>query len=120
MSADQCDGEKRVTLKGQPTLVWKDCYSGPFRLEPWESQFIGISLKGPQFSCNDGFARNLDFRNAPPGYLLVMNTSVRMNTDPDDAYWYSWSNLTGLVTNWQFSGGITFRFVYRCFKSEAT
>lgn len=118
VSADQCDDEKRVGITGQKTLIWKDCYSGPFRLEPWESQFIGISLYGPQFSCSDGFQRSLSWTTAPAAYLLVADTKVRMSTDPDNAYWYSWSNLTGLVTNWQFSGGITFRFVYRCFKTE--
>ena len=116
VTANTCDAVSKVVIPSQPTVLWKDCFGGPFRLGPWQSQFVGIGT--PVFNCESGWSRNLDAFRAPGAWLLVGRTSVDLTTDPEDAWWYSWVWVAGLVTNWQFRGDITFRFRYRCFQIQ--
>jgi hypothetical protein len=94
-------------------VSWKDCYTGPFRLGAWESQWVGIGLNP---NCEAGWSRKFDVLRAPAAWLAVGlgHQDVDLIHDPDRAWWYSW--FSGLVTNWQFSGDITFNFRYRCFQ----
>lgn len=111
----KCEEPTVVAVKGFKTLHWKDCYTGSFTLGPWQTQWIGIG--GPSPQCESGWSRTLSFHDAPPAYLLVMKRGLEMDTDPE-SWWYSWYNITGTVTNWQFSGDVNFRFIYRCFRVE--
>lgn len=111
----QCETQSVVEIKPFKTLYWKDCYTGSFTLGPWQTQWIGIG--GPHPQCQDGWSRQLNLWNAPPQYLVLRKTGLEMDTNPE-SWWYSWYNITGTVTNWQFSGDVNFRFVYRCFRTE--
>jgi hypothetical protein len=59
-----------------------------------------------------------DIRRSPGASRMAGHRTpdVDLITDPTNAWWYSWA--FGLVTNWQFSGDITFNFEYRCFRLD--
>jgi hypothetical protein len=116
VAADSCDMVHQVVIPSQPTVLYKDCFGGPFRLGPWQSQFVGLG--GPSFGCEPGWSRSVPALKAPAAWLLVGRTTVDLVTDPEDAWWYSYVRIAGLVTNWQFRGDITFRFTYRCFQVQ--
>jgi hypothetical protein len=94
-------------------VLWKDCYTGPFRLGPWQSQWVGIGVNP---KCEAGWSRNFDVLRAPAAWLAIGlgHMDVDLIHDPASAWWYSWG--VGLVTNWQWSGDITLNFKYRCFR----
>ena len=109
-SLDKCDDPTVIDIKGQKTFRWKTCYSGPFVLGPWASQWVGIGT--PAVGCENGWQRSFGFQEAPTQWLFA-KFDVSMWTNPDTD-WYSWT--FGLVTNWQFSGDIEFRFKWRCYR----
>lgn len=110
ISADKCDAAKVIEVKGQKTFRWKTCRGGPFVLGPWASQWVGIGT--PPADCEAGWQRSFGWQEAPTQWLFS-KFNVRMWTNPDTD-WYSWS--FGLVTNWQFSGDIEFRFEWNCYQ----
>jgi hypothetical protein len=104
-----CTDVNTLQILTKQTVAWKDCFSGPFTLDPWQSQWVGLGT--PRFSCESGWRRNLTLDAFIP---FLARTDVWLTTEPGDAWAYSWN--FGLVTNWQFSGAITFNFTYRCFQ----
>ena len=106
-----CTDVSTLQIVVRQIVAWKDCFSGPFTLGPWQSQWVGLGT--PSFSCEPGWRRNLTL-DAFLAYFAINRTGVWLTTEPSDAWWYSWK--LGLVTNWQFSGAITFNFTYRCFQ----
>ncbi|MFL5831375.1 MAG: hypothetical protein ACJ76X_15780 [Solirubrobacteraceae bacterium] len=109
-----CTSPSTFHFKAERAVSYKECYTGPFTLRPWRSQFVGIG--GPTPGCEPGWARTFAALQAPAAWLAIgpRRSDVDLITDPTNAWWYSWA--FGLVTNWQFSGDITFNFEYRCFR----
>jgi hypothetical protein len=112
--------EPNIFTAFNESVSWKDCHTGPFTLGPWQSQWVGYIGTAPHFDCEAGWTRNINIIDTPAAWaaIAVRRTDVDLVTDPDDAYWWSWR--LGLVTNWQFSGDITFWWKYRCFHVNRT
>ena len=108
-----CEAPTRITL-GKETASWKDCHTGPFTLAPWQSQWVGHIGSTPQFQCESGWVRHFGALEHPLAWATIGNFRVDLVTDPGNAWAWSWR--LGLVTNWQFSGDITFWWKYRCFR----
>jgi hypothetical protein len=96
------------------SVSWKDCYTGPFTLGPWEGKWVGHIGSTPQFECESGWTRRINAFDTPGAWLAIGHFAVDLVTDPGDAWAWSWK--LGLVANWQFSGDVTFWWKYRCFR----
>lgn len=108
-----CETPNTLDIVDQ-SVSWKDCHSGPFTLGPWQSQWVGHIGSTPQFQCEAGWIRRFSALEHGAAWLAIGRFGVDLVTDPSDAW--SWSWRFGLVTNWQFSGNITFWWKYRCFR----
>ena len=106
---EKCEAEKTLELPKQKTFRWKTCYSAPFVLQPWESQWVGFG--NPTAQCPSGWSRSFAWTEAPTAWLFS-KFDVRMWTD-SGTDWYGWS--WGLVTNWQINESIQFRFEWNCY-----
>jgi hypothetical protein len=108
-----CEDPITFALGGE-SVSWKDCHAGPFGLGPWQSQWVGHIGSTPQFGCEPGWTRHFSAFDAPAAWAAIGRFGVDLVTDPDNAWAWSWR--LGVVTNWQFSGHITFWWKYRCFR----
>jgi hypothetical protein len=70
--------------------------------------YFGVS---PPKLCPDGWTTG----NGPLGGIARNLFPPYIHTEPESAWW--WSNIVGLVTNWQFSGDITFQWAVHCYPS---
>jgi hypothetical protein len=100
------------------SVSYKDCFTGPFILGPWQSQWVGHIGSTPQFGCEPGWTRHINALDTPAAWLAVGHFGVDLVTDPSRAWAWSWR--LGLVTNWQWSGDVTFWWKYRCFHVNST
>lgn len=108
-----CPTPNRLTV-GKEDVLWRDCLADSFTLGPWGSQWVGYIGQAPPKNCEAGWVRNLNAFDTPAAWLTVGGNKVDLVTDPGNAW--SWSWRLGLVTNWQFSGDVTFWWRYRCFQ----
>ena len=107
-----CEAPTKLDLGGD-SVQWKQCFTGPFTLGPWQSQWVGHIGSTPQFNCEAGWVRRFGAFEHPVLWALIGRFDVDLATDPRDAWAWSWR--LGVVSNWQFSGDITFWWTYRCF-----
>jgi D-alanyl-D-alanine carboxypeptidase len=112
-----CDDPSTFTV-GRESVSWKDCHTGPFTLGPWQTQWVGHIGSTPQFNCESGWTRHIGALEVPVAWLTIGYFRVDLVTDPSDAWAWSWS--LGVVTNWQFSGDVTFWWKYRCFRVNSS
>ncbi len=108
-----CEDPSTLEVLGESTS-WKDCHTGPFTLGPWRSKWVGHIGSTPQFGCESGWQRSINAFDTPAAWLAIGSFRVDLVTDPGNAWAWSWK--LGLVTNWQFSGDVTFWWRYRCFR----
>ncbi|MGZ4332334.1 MAG: hypothetical protein ACXVXL_30595, partial [Solirubrobacteraceae bacterium] len=108
-----CEAPLRLTVGGD-AVQWKQCFTGPFSLGPWQSQWVGHIGSTPQFHCEAGWVRRFGALDHPVLWALIGRFDVDLATDPRDAWAWSWR--LGVVSNWQFTGDITFWWTYRCFQ----
>jgi hypothetical protein len=107
-----CEEPTRLDIPGD-SVQWKQCFTGSFRLGPWQSQWVGHIGSTPQFQCEAGWVRHFAARDHLVLWGLIGRFGVDLATDPRNAWAWSWR--LGVVSNWQFSGDITFWWTYRCF-----
>jgi hypothetical protein len=107
-----CEEPTRLDVLGD-SVQWKQCFTGSFRLGPWQSQWVGHIGSTPQFQCEAGWVRRFGLLDHPVLWPLIGRFGVDLATDPGNAWAWSWR--LGVVSNWQFSGDITFWWTYRCF-----
>ena len=112
-----CDSPSTLNV-GRESVSWKDCHTGPFTLGPWQSQWVGHIGSTPQFQCEPGWTRHINAFDTPAAWITIGRFGVDLVTDPSDAWAWSWR--LGLVTNWQFSGNVTFWWKYRCFRVNSS
>jgi hypothetical protein len=108
-----CEGPITVTLGGH-SASWKYCYEAPFTLGPWQSHWVGHIGTTPQFGCPGGWVRHFPALEHPLAWATIGNFNVDLVTDPSSAWAWSWR--LGVVSNWQFSGDVTFWWQFRCFR----
>jgi hypothetical protein len=107
-----CDSPSTLDV-ARESVSWKDCHTGHFTLGPWQSQWVGHIGSTPQFQCESGWTRHINALDTPIAWMTIGHFAVDLVTDPSDAWAWSWK--LGVVTNWQFSGDVTFWWKYRCF-----
>ena len=108
-----CEAPTRLDI-GSDSVQWKQCFTGPFSLGPWQSQWVGHIGSTPQFNCEAAWVRRFGALDHPVLWALIGRFGVDLATDPRNAWAWSWR--LGVVEHWQFSGDITFWWTYRCFQ----
>jgi hypothetical protein len=103
--APGCREPSKLTFQGH-TIEWRDCFGHPYTVGPWGSTYFGVS---PPALCPAGWTLG----NGPIGGIARNYFPPKIQTEPKDAWW--WSNVLGVVTNWQFSGDITFQWAVHCY-----
>jgi hypothetical protein len=104
-AAPGCREPSKLTFGGH-TIEWRDCFGHPYTLGPWQSMYFGVA---PPPLCPAGWTLG----NGPIGGIARNLFPPYLHTEPESA-WY-WSNILGFVTNWQFSGDITFQWAVHCY-----
>jgi hypothetical protein len=110
-SVKPCSSRRTLSLLGH-SLSWEYCYTPGVTLKPWQSTIVGIYPPNPP--CPSGWLTAGQVSPRALGVLLNGFYPPAVYVEPTDSWW--WSDVFGIVTNWEFTHNITVMWQYNCYQ----